>query len=250
MSAEPSTARVLVADDDEDILELVRMVLEEVGYEVVGAFDGEQALSLAIERPPDLCVLDVMMPKLDGCELTRRLRSNPGTSEVPILLLSARTQWESVVQGKEAGADEYITKPFVPEDLQRSVHTLLASSRADQTADAPGEDPEPPALELMEGGQEQTPRLGRLVLVAATDENVVNLVSYRLELGGYEVAAANDFEEAAQLAAERPPDLCVLDSAMPEIDGHKVTRIAAQFSVQDLYEQVEDAIGSSGRRSA
>ena len=127
MSDERLTALVLAADDDEDILDLVRIVLEEDGYEVVTAPDGEKALEMAKEMIPDLCVLDVMMPKMDGIEATRQMRADERTRDIPILLLSARTQWEAVRRGKQAGADEYITKPFVPDDLQRSVRGLLAA---------------------------------------------------------------------------------------------------------------------------
>ena len=114
MSDERLTALVLAADDDEDILELVKIVLEEDGYQVVTAPDGKKALAMATEMIPDLCVFDVMMPKMDGCEATRQMRADERTRDIPILLLSARTQWEAVMKGKEAGADEYITKPFVP----------------------------------------------------------------------------------------------------------------------------------------
>ncbi len=103
MSDERLTALVLAADDDEDILELVQMVLEEDGYEVVTAPDGEKALALASDMLPDLCIFDVMMPKLDGCEVTRRIRDAERTRDIPILLLSARTQWEAVMEGTRGG---------------------------------------------------------------------------------------------------------------------------------------------------
>ena len=120
--------RILVADDDEDILQLVSMILEGEGYEVMAARDGEEAVRLAMAHGPDLCLLDVMMPKLDGCEVTKKLRSQVWTKKTPILLLSARTQWESVVKGREAGADEYITKPFSPQDLYTCVQSVLSSA--------------------------------------------------------------------------------------------------------------------------
>jgi CheY-like chemotaxis protein len=248
MSASAEAPFVLVADDDKDIRALLRMVLEEDGYEVADAGDGEQALRLALERPPDLCVLDVMMPKLDGITVTSELRATERTREVPIILLSARTHWESVQRGKAAGADEYLTKPFVPDDLQRSARSLLASWSEDHAPAAEGKEAEAPVLELISNGDEPAKTPGRLVLVAATDENVVSLVSYRLQLGGYEVTAATDAKEAVQLATDRPPDLCVLDSSMPEIDGRPVTRIPTPLSVQDLFDEVEGALGN--RRSA
>ncbi len=116
---------VLVADDDDDIRTLVAYRLEKAGYEVAQAADGEQALQLALERTPDLAVIDVMMPRLDGYELTRALRSHEATSRVPVILLTARTQEADVARGFEAGADDYIRKPFSPQELRSRVHAIL-----------------------------------------------------------------------------------------------------------------------------
>ncbi|MET0909024.1 MAG: response regulator [Ilumatobacteraceae bacterium] len=116
---------VMVADDDEDILELITFRLERSGYTVVQAHDGEEAWNLAQARPPDLAVLDVMMPKLDGFELTRRLRAKPETERVPIILLTARAQDADVQQGFEAGADDYLRKPFSPQELRARVQAIL-----------------------------------------------------------------------------------------------------------------------------
>lgn len=116
---------VLVADDDPDILSLVGFRLERAGYEILPASDGEQALRLAEERAPDLAVLDVMMPKLDGYEVTRRLRENAATNRIPIILLTARVQEADITRGFEAGADDYIKKPFSPQELRARVQAIL-----------------------------------------------------------------------------------------------------------------------------
>jgi DNA-binding response OmpR family regulator len=116
---------VLAADDDDDILALVAFRLERSGYTVIQAHDGEEALQLALESRPDLAVLDVMMPKLDGFELTRRLRAEEATSQMPIILLTARAQDADVAQGFEAGADDYIRKPFSPDELRARVQAIL-----------------------------------------------------------------------------------------------------------------------------
>ena len=116
---------VLAADDDPDILELVSFRLERSGYTVIKAHDGEEALRLALERKPDLAVLDVMMPKLDGFELTRRLRQEEATRGMPIILLTARAQDTDVQQGFNAGADDYIRKPFSPQELRMRVQAIL-----------------------------------------------------------------------------------------------------------------------------
>jgi DNA-binding response OmpR family regulator len=108
---------ILVADDDADVRELVVFRLEHAGYEVISAGDGEEALALAHERKPDLCVVDVMMPKLDGLEVTQRLRSTPELAATPILLLTASAHDSAVQRGMDAGADDYIAKPFSADDF-------------------------------------------------------------------------------------------------------------------------------------
>jgi DNA-binding response OmpR family regulator len=116
---------ILAADDDDDILELIAFRLERSGYTVLQARNGEEALRLALDRRPDLAVLDVMMPKIDGFELTRRLRAEAATSRIPIILLTARAQDADVEQGFEAGADDYIRKPFSPQELRARVQSIL-----------------------------------------------------------------------------------------------------------------------------
>jgi DNA-binding response OmpR family regulator len=116
---------ILAADDDDDILQLVVFRLERSGYTVLQAHDGEEALALAVEHQPDLAVLDVMMPKMDGFEVTRRLRAEPATSRMPIIMLTARVQDADVQEGFDAGADDYLRKPFSPQELRARVQAIL-----------------------------------------------------------------------------------------------------------------------------
>jgi DNA-binding response OmpR family regulator len=116
---------VLAADDDPLIRELIQFRLERSGYAVVTAENGDDALRLARERRPDLLVLDVMMPGLNGYEVTRRLRADEETRRIPIILLTARVQEADVAQGFEAGADDYLTKPFSPQELRARVQAIL-----------------------------------------------------------------------------------------------------------------------------
>ena len=116
---------VLAADDDEDILELVAFRLERSGYTVLKARDGEEALQVAREARPDLAVLDVMMPKLDGFEVTRAIRADGATKAMPIILLTARAQDADVQAGFDAGADDYLRKPFSPQELRARVQAIL-----------------------------------------------------------------------------------------------------------------------------
>jgi DNA-binding response OmpR family regulator len=116
---------VLVAEDEADIRELVAYRLERAGYEVVSAPDGETAFELAVQHKPDLAILDIMMPKLNGYDLTRRIRAEESIATTPIILLTASAQDDSVSEGFEAGADDYIAKPSSPQELLARVEAVL-----------------------------------------------------------------------------------------------------------------------------
>jgi DNA-binding response OmpR family regulator len=118
---------VVVADDEEDILTLVSFGLRRAGYDVLPAADGQEALDLIRERRPSLAVLDVKMPKLTGIDVVRELRSIDSVRGTPVILLSAGVQEDTVARGFEAGADEYIRKPFSPEELVGRVRDLIDS---------------------------------------------------------------------------------------------------------------------------
>lgn len=117
---------ILAADDDEDILQLVAFRLGRSGYRVLQAHDGEEAVALALEHEPDLAVLDVGMPKLDGFEVVRRLRANEATKDMAIIMLTARAQDTDVEEGFDAGANDYLRKPFSPQELKARVQAMLA----------------------------------------------------------------------------------------------------------------------------
>jgi DNA-binding response OmpR family regulator len=125
MTDPDSTPTILVADDEEDLRELVTYRLTRSGYRVIGAGDGQEALELAAERTPDLMVLDVMMPKLDGYELTRRVRAEAALRSIPVILLTARSQESDIDRGFEVGADDYLKKPFNPDELVARVRAVL-----------------------------------------------------------------------------------------------------------------------------
>jgi DNA-binding response OmpR family regulator len=117
---------IVVADDDEDILTLVAFRLRRAGHEVITAADGEEALGLVATYTPDLIILDVRMPKMTGIDVVRALRRIDETREVPVILLTASVQDDSVQIGFDAGADEYIKKPFSPHELVARVDEILA----------------------------------------------------------------------------------------------------------------------------
>jgi DNA-binding response OmpR family regulator len=117
---------VLVADDEADVLMLVALHLERAELDVVRAADGEEALRMAQEERPDLAVLDVMMPGLNGYEVVAAMRKTDATKHIPVLLLTARAGGVDIMQGYQSGADDYLKKPFRPQELREHVEALLA----------------------------------------------------------------------------------------------------------------------------
>lgn len=121
---------VLLAEDDADIRDLAAFKLREAGYEVRVFEDGLSALASARDSQPDLALLDIMMPGMSGLDVCRELRADPATSEVPIILLTARAQEADIESGFAVGADDYIVKPFSPRELASRVHAVLARIQA------------------------------------------------------------------------------------------------------------------------
>jgi DNA-binding response OmpR family regulator len=121
--------RILVVDDDPLVTKLVKINLELGGeYAVEEAWDGESALKALRDRPPDLLVLDLMMPRTDGWDILKMVRENEELKELPVMLLSARVHDEDIIRGWEMGADEYVTKPFNPTRMAERLENVLRSS--------------------------------------------------------------------------------------------------------------------------
>ena len=121
-------ATVLVVDDDPVIQGLLRVNFEMEGYDVITADDGVDGLARARHEHPDVVILDVMMPRMDGLEVARALKGDPATAPIPVLLLSAKAQEADLRAGEASGADAYVTKPFDPLDLLQRVEALLAAA--------------------------------------------------------------------------------------------------------------------------
>lgn len=136
---------ILVADDEQDILELMAGTLRDEGHAVVTARTGEEAVALACEHHPQLILLDVAMPQVDGLEITRRLRRHRLLRDSPIILVTARTADADVARGFVAGADDYLKKPFGPGELQARVEAMLRRGRAvppEEVAATPDDPPD------------------------------------------------------------------------------------------------------------
>ena len=119
--------KILACDDEKNIVRLVQANLERAGYEVVTANDGKEALQKVAEETPDLLVLDVMMPYMDGFEVLQHLRRNPSTRDIPVIMLTAKAQDADVFKGWQSGVDCYLTKPFNPLELLSFVKRIFDS---------------------------------------------------------------------------------------------------------------------------
>lgn len=136
MAEEPqSGSKILVVDDDPNVVQLVRLYLERDGHEVLTASDGVAGLEMAREELPDLIVLDLMMPRMDGMEVCRTLRAE---SSVPVVMLTAMAEEDSRLAGLDMGADDYVTKPFSPRELAARVRAVLRRTARDRDDAGPG----------------------------------------------------------------------------------------------------------------
>jgi DNA-binding response OmpR family regulator len=129
-----SQRKILIVDDEVDILHFLELVLQERGYQVTSATGGQNALALARAQRPDLVLLDIMMPQMDGWEVLRLLRVDPKTQTIPVAMISARTDAKDRVQGLQEGALDYICKPFSLDELLTKVDSLFAQIDAGREA--------------------------------------------------------------------------------------------------------------------
>jgi CheY-like chemotaxis protein len=117
--------RILICDDDQVILRLLQVNLELEGYEVLLAHDGEEAYRVAADQAPDLVILDIMMPRMDGYQAVQALKDNTATADIPVVFLSAKAQQSDIDRGLDHGVSNYLTKPFDPSDLLEVVERLI-----------------------------------------------------------------------------------------------------------------------------
>jgi len=130
-----SKKSILVVDDNPDIVTIVKTILEGKGFGVQSAINGSEAFSQLGEQKPDLIILDVMMPQMDGLEVLRKLRETPDYLSIPVILLTAKVQYEDVLKGYKLGADYYITKPFTSSQLINGINFMLSNDQDQSNQD-------------------------------------------------------------------------------------------------------------------
>lgn len=230
------SGKVLIADDDPGINAVVQAVLSEEGFEVFTALDGEEALEAVSSHRPDVVLLDLMMPRVDGLEVCRRIRNNPSTSHMCVLMLTARAFPADKLMGLGEGADDYITKPFDPVDLASRIRTAM--KRNQETALRRARKGGPPKLwdELATLGAERRDRKEiwltespNTVLIVDDEDDVRDVLRLHCEMQGFPVVGeAADGGEAVLRVGELLPAFVILDFLMADMDGDEAaTRMRA-----------------------
>jgi two-component system phosphate regulon response regulator PhoB len=210
------TQNILVIDDEPDILELVRFGLTQEGYSVDTAVDGTDALAQISRRLPDLIVLDLMLPDMSGTEVCRRIRSEPSTAALPVVMLTARSEEVDRVVGFEVGADDYVTKPFSARELALRVKAVLRRGH-------------------VEAAPQRSLEHGELVL---------DLDRHRCRVGGTEIElTAKEFGLLATLM-ERPGRALSREQLLDELWGSDVT--VTHRTVDTHLKRLREKLGAAG----
>lgn len=201
------TAKILVVDDDPAALKLISYTLRREGYEVSTAADGMEALTLARHERFDLVILDIMMPGMDGYEVCRRLRANPQTASIPIIMLTARSQVRDKASGFRSGTDEYITKPLLPHELVTRVKALLLRASLSRTGPARAQG-RTLALVGAKGGVGTTTLALNLAYLLAQEGKAVILADLSPNpLAPMQMADVEPSQGVSALLSEESPDL-------------------------------------------
>jgi two-component system cell cycle response regulator len=216
---EKETARILVVDDDENIINFFQAVLEEQGHTVATAGNGIEAIKKVKEFHPEVILLDVIMPQMDGYEVTEELKGDPETSNISIILVTGMDTLDDKVRGLESGADDFITKPFNFDELVARVRSLVKLKRLqDRLANLQKECKDDFLLK-----QKKSLSLN-MVLIVEDDERISKIMSNVLGTGGYLTYIVNDGLAAVEFLKDNTPDLIILDLMLPGLDGLEVLK--------------------------
>jgi CheY-like chemotaxis protein len=236
-------AKILVVDDDPSALKLIGYTLRREGFEVTTAADGMEALTLVRHERFDLIILDIMMPGMDGYEVCRRLRANPQTATVPVIMLTARSMVKDKVSGFRSGTDEYITKPLLPHELVSRVKALLLRASLSQagTQRPPGKTL---ALVGTKGGVGTTTLAVNLACLLAHDGQAVILADLSTApLASMQMLDVEPSQGVHALLSEAPPDLSVrrLEPLLVEVASNlRVLPSPASGCVPSLLQNAAD----------
>ena len=190
--------RVLVVDDEPDIVSVIREYLEREGYETLTAYDGKEAVKMALENKPDVITLDLMMPEMDGFEVIERLKEDERTKDIPIIIISVISAMKDKKKTFRLGVADYITKPLTSKRLALSIDEIQRWINGDKKS--------------------------RKILIVDDEPDIVRVVEESLSKEGYQTFKACDGEEALNIAHKESPDLIITDIGMPKMDGFELIK--------------------------
>lgn len=213
--------KILVVDDEPHILRMTKMRLEKNNYYVITASNGLEAMVKAHNENPDLIILDLMLPKVEGYKICAMLKFDKRYKHIPIIIVSARSNELDKKIGVDVGADAYIIKPANPEELLHKISVLLKEKPETQekAEEIPLEDSQAPQKPI------DKPGINKTILLIEDDTVITKLVTLRLRLRGYDIISARDGKDGLSLAQEKIPDLIILDIMIPKMDGYQVCTI-------------------------
>lgn len=201
---------LLVVDDNEMNRDMLARQLIREGYAITTAMDGRQALELVSSQNFDLVLLDILMPGIDGYQVLEKMKADDATSTIPVVMLTAIHDMESVVRCFEMGVEDYLTKPFNMPFVKSRIASCLRSTDSKDAIDG--------------AGSQLKKQINRLLIV---DDNAMNrdLLARRLDREGYRIVTADGGRKALELVASDHYDLILLDILMPDMDGYEVLKI-------------------------
>jgi CheY-like chemotaxis protein len=209
-------ARILIIEDEANNLDVARRIVRGAGHEALTATDGLAGLEIARRERPDAVLVDLLLPKLDGWSVTRAIREEPWAKTIPIIAVSALAMQADRERAREAGCDDFVTKPYAPAELRVLLGKYFADNSAPKAATR--------ASDPSASGISPAERLGR-VLVVDDEPSNVELIVRRLGGNGYETLTASNGHDAIAIATKEQPDLILMDIMMPGLDGWQATRL-------------------------
>jgi len=209
-------ARILIIEDEANNLDVARRIVRGAGHEALTATDGLLGLEIARREHPDAVLVDLLLPKLDGWSVTRAIREEPWAKKIPIIAVSALAMQADRERAREAGCDDFVTKPYAPAELRVLLGKYFTDNSAPKAATR--------ASEPSASGISPAERLGR-VLVVDDEPSNVELIVRLLGGNGYETLTASNGHDAIAIATKEQPDLILMDIMMPGLDGWQATRL-------------------------
>ncbi len=209
-------ARILIIEDEANNLDVARRIVRGAGHEAITAMDGVAGLEMATRERPDAVLVDLLLPKLDGWSVTRAIRDQSWAKKIPIIAVSALAMQADRERAREAGCDDFVTKPYAPAELRAVLNRYFVDGSAPRASAR--------AADLPASGIEPSERLGKVLVVDDEPANV-ELIVRRLSGNGYETLTATNGHDAIAVATKEQPDLILMDIMMPGLDGWQATRL-------------------------